>query len=172
MEKYSYKTEKLTIDIEGDSNIMSLSFKGNIDEDFAWKDLLKQKSKNYIIDFNGVTLLNSCGIREWIHFLNHLGSDSQVTYINCPPVIIHQMNIVAGLLSQNAIVETFYAPYFDEEEDQEVLKLLKVCDIKNGKAPRMVSETTGRDLEFDGIEKQYFHFISLQGKFTPPPLPR
>ncbi|MFW5871861.1 MAG: hypothetical protein ACOCUT_02035 [bacterium] len=158
-----YGGGKLKVNIENEGEQGKLFFEGVIDEDFSGDKISSVKFKNYLIDFDKVSMINSCGIREWITYLETIDSQSKITYVNCPPVIVNQMNIVAGFLTPNAKVESFYAPYYDEEEDEEIIKLLKVEDIKDGKAPVLTNDN-GEELEFDGIEKQYFNFINLQKK--------
>ena len=68
------------------------------------------------------------------------------------------MNMVKGFLSENAKVISFYAPYYDEEADEEVKVLLKTDQIIDGKAPLMKNDN-GDELEFDGIEATYFKFL-------------
>lgn len=161
-ESFSFGEGKLKVDVMAEGEQAKLVFKGVIDEDFSGEKLGSLKFKKYLIDFDKVSLINSCGIREWIIYLETIGKSVSLVYVNCPAVIINQMNIVAGFLTSNASVETFYAPYYDEENDEEVVKLLKVSDVQDGKAPVM-KNSDGDELEFDGIEKQYFNFIKLQG---------
>ena len=147
---------KLTFEIDQNTDQATIKIKGNIDEDFIAKDLLAKNITQYIFDMEKVKMINSCGIREWISFIEATGDDSKLTYVNCPQVVIQQMNIVDGFLSKNAQVITFFAPYYNEDEDEEILKLLNTADIKDNKAPEY------ENLEFDAIEKQYFNFINLQ----------
>ncbi len=73
------------------------------------------------------------------------------------------MNIVKGFLTSNAKVESFSAPYFCDECEHEEAKLLTVNDIKNMKAPAFSCPKCQSPLELDAIEKQFFHFITIQG---------
>lgn len=154
---------KLEIGRQIKDGICYLNFKGCIDEDFNFEQLVAEKHPKYLIDFNQVDMINSCGIREWILFLEKLSKDSQIIYINCPQVIVQQINMVDGFLNKNSAVHTFYGPYYCEECDLEKKALIKTADIlKQNKlsAPEVKCDTCQNPMEFDAHEKQYFSFLS------------
>lgn len=150
---------KVVIKSEGDTRF--LAFTGNIDENFDFAQLLGNPGKIYKVDFNEVKMINSCGIREWIRFVEKLGTSAEMNYYNCPHIIIQQMNMVAGFLRPTSKVHSFYAPYYCEETDEERHILLNSAQIINFKAPVQTLNVDGQDieLEFDGIEEQFFKFL-------------
>lgn len=152
--------DKVEIEVEDIDNTRSLSFRGTIDEEFDYKELVGS-FEIIKVDFKGLKMINSCGIREWINFIEKLGSDSHIEYYNCPQIIIQQMNMVAGFLTSNADVVTFYAPYYGEDTDEEKMILLESKNIEGLKAPTITQEVNGEnvELEFDAIEQQYFKFL-------------
>ena len=156
------KTDKLTVQLEDNGDSAKISISGNIDEDFDYKFLLEKKFKDYVVDFEGLGLINSCGIREWITLLTELNDVNSITYINCPAIIVKQMNMVDGLLPKNAYVESFYGPYVCEECDEETNIILIPDKIKNSKAPEVKCSSCNEVMEFDTYEDQYFRFIGLQ----------
>ncbi len=135
------------------------NFAGNIDEDASFAEIEKVQEKEYVFDFDKVNMINSCGIREWIKFIEKLPKDAKIIYQKCPQIIIEQMNMVHGFIRQGASIESFYAPYYDEDSDTEHKILLKSSDIKDGKAPAVKSPESGKEMEFDAIEAQYFGFL-------------
>jgi anti-anti-sigma regulatory factor len=144
-----------------------LSFKGCIDEDFNFEQLTQEKLAKYLIDFNQVEMINSCGIREWILFLEKLGKESQIIYVNCPQFIVQQINMVEGFLNKNSAVHTFFGPYYCEECDNEKKVLIKTAEmIKQNelKAPAIKCDSCENNMEFDAHEKQYFSFLQKQKK--------
>ncbi|MEK6624565.1 MAG: hypothetical protein AABY86_06340 [Bdellovibrionota bacterium] len=147
------------IDLSKKDRELYVKISGPIDEDFVYDEILKSPANKYILDLEDVTVLNSCGIREWIKFLSALGTACQVVYRNCPQMVIYQMGMVKGILCSNATIETFFAPYFDEEADKEVKILLTLDEVKHGKAPSKKGEH-GQELEFDALEESYFRFLS------------
>lgn len=142
-----------------------IRLKGSIDEDFDGHILLNESSNKIFIDFQGVIKINSCGIREFIDVLAHI-SDKDLYYVNCPRILVDQINIVKGFITEKSIVLSFYAPYFCEETDEDHMILFKAQDIKNyTKAPE-VKDSHGNDLEFDDFEEKYFKFLKAQEGFN------
>lgn len=152
---------KVEINVEDQGATRVLTFNGTIDEEFDYKELLGT-FEVISVDFKNLKMINSCGIREWINYIEKLGSATQIQYKNCPQIIIQQMNMVSGFLTSNAKVETFYAPYYCEETDEEKMILLDSKNIQDGKAPTITQEINGEnvELEFDAIEEQYFKFLN------------
>jgi hypothetical protein len=153
--------QKLRYNVKVDGDVRIISFTGNIDEDFNYEELLQNKGKNYKLDLNEIKMINSCGIREWVHFVEKLGSDVKIEYYNCPQIIIQQMNLVSGFLTANAEIKSFYAPYFCEDNDEEKSVLLQSSQIVNFKAPVITTNVDGQEveMEFDAIEDQFFKFL-------------
>lgn len=155
-------SEKLTINSRIAGDEVHVELIGVIDEDASFEKIRKLNMSKFIFDFNKVSMINSCGIREWIKYLQELDG-ANIKYINCPQIIIEQVNMVHGFIRKGIMVESFYAPYFCANCDTEKKILLKNDEINNFKAPVKQCNTCKSDLEFDAIEKQYFSFLS-QGK--------
>lgn len=155
-------SEKLLINtrITGDEAYVELV--GVIDEDSVFDKIKNLQMNKFIFDFNKVSMINSCGIREWIKYIQELDG-AQIKYVNCPQIIIEQVNMVHGFIRKGIVVESFYAPYFCSNCDTEKKILLKSSEVSNFKAPVKQCNTCKSNLEFDAIEKQYFTFLS-QGK--------
>ena len=147
---------KLEITHKGSDTLIELS--GHINEDSDLSAMKELAGENLTLDLSGITLINSCGIRDWIEFQKENFKFSTVKYQKCPQVIIEQMNIVAGFIHPEGIIESFFAPYYNESSDQEVKLLLTPSEVIDGKAP-FKKDDTGVDLEFDDIEAQYFNFL-------------
>ena len=155
-------SDKLLINtiITGDDAHIALE--GVIDEDANFDKIKSLKMNKFIFDFDNVTMINSCGIREWIKYLKEI-ENATVTYINCPQIIIEQVNMVHGFIKKETSVSSFYAPYFCEKCDIGKKILLNNHEIVNMLAPKKTCTTCSHELEFDAIEKQYFSFLN-QGK--------
>ena len=107
-------------------------------------------------------MINSCGIREWIKYIQEVeGAD--VFYVNCPQIVIEQVNMVHGFIRKGIVVESFYAPYYCVGCDVAKKILLKSSEMISLKAPIIHCDECKNVLEFDAIEKQYFSFLN-QGK--------
>lgn len=148
----------LNIDITEKDQTATIVLSGRIDEDAHFENVSGLEAKKFTFDFKEVSLINSCGVREWINLINKLIKKGQVIYKNCPQVMIEQMNMVEGFLPNNASIESFFAPYFDPDLDQEKKILLMFDEVKSKKAPIKKNEK-GTELEFDALEAQFFNFI-------------
>jgi len=156
MGKLECKTE-----LKNGSNIFYLS--GKIDEDFRRGDLDLSKFKNVTFNFKDLSMINSCGIREWIDFLKEVPDDVVVNYEECTPIIVTQMNIISGFLRPNINVLSFYAPYFDPSDESETMHLISTKDGIDS-LPPIVKNAQGEEMDFDAHPDKYFHFLKIQNK--------
>ena len=133
---------------------------GAIDEDSDFKELTGLEQKLISFDFDKISMINSCGIREWIKFIEKLPAGCQIVYKNCPQIIIEQINMVHGFFREGSTIESFYAPYYCEKCGKEAKIHLRSEQVKNRKAPKIECPNCGsEDIEFDAIEAQYFSFL-------------
>ena len=152
-------SDKLTIETKIENDQAYISFNGQIDEDSDFSSISALENNTLVFDFEQIKLINSCGVREWINFLEKLNPSFMIIYKKCPQIVIEQINMVHGFIRKGTKVESFYAPYYSEDNDEVVKVLLNTSDIIGGKAPVKKSDS-GEELEFDAIEAQYFQFIS------------
>ena len=150
--------EKFKMDQMVKGNARTVMLRGVIDEDTGFDALTKMKGA-IIINFRGVTAINSCGVRNWVNLLKTM-SDKQVTYEECPPLIVRQMNMVPSFVG-HAEVASVFACYICDNCDQEKLVLVPNQNFKNPKGIQdtMPCESCGKgEMEFDGHPQQYFAF--------------
>lgn len=152
-------SEKIKFDVQNNGNVSTVLIQGAIDEDFTTSFLQDVTGESIVFDFQNLTLINSCGIREWIRLIENLNG-KQITYSKCPKILIDQVNMVEGFFPDYCKIDTFYAPYYSEDKDEEVDVLLNVSEVGDDlKAPSRKDESSQEELEFDDIEAQYFAFI-------------
>ena len=153
-------SEGLNITTSQVEDQLVIVFSGLIDEDSSFAEIEGKVQGSVVFDFEGVSLINSCGIREWVNFLESVDKSAKLTYRNCRQIIIEQVNMVHGFIRDGATIESFYAPYYCESCDKEFKIHLKVSDVVGGKAPvEKCPDCSNKELEFDAIEEQYFQFI-------------
>ena len=73
-------------------------------------------------------------------------------------MIVEQLNIIKGFIKPGGIVESFFAPYYNDAKDEEVKLLITPDEVVDNKAPAK-KDSDGNELEFDEIELQYFNFL-------------
>lgn len=151
--------KRLTINKQILQDELNVELIGAIDEDADFKDLLGLEQQNISFDFNQVNMINSCGIREWIKFIEVIPEQTHIKYNNCPQIIIEQINMVHGFFRKGAEINSFYAPYYCEACGKEQKIHLEASQVKNRKAPNKECPTCGETMDFDAIEAQYFSFL-------------
>lgn len=151
----------LKIDIINENGVVTITLEGHINEDSNFLSMKDLSGDKLFLNLKKITLINSCGIREWVEFQKNNFDFKNVIYQECSQVIVEQMNIVSGFIHQNGQIESFYAPYYNEKMDKEVKILIKPSDVIDGKAPSQ-KNSDGVELEFDDIEAQYFNFLKVK----------
>ena len=140
-----------------------LKLKGILDEDNLLNNLLSQiQGRLLLIDMAEMERINSCGVRDWVNWLNQIQAlGIAVILLRCSPVIVSQANMVANFAS-DAFIHSFYAPYIHPDTGEEQNVLLFTEEIRQNqpiKAPKIFNEN-GDELEFDEFEESFFAFIN------------
>lgn len=151
----------LELKIEKEATNWNVELSGVIDEDADFTPYSLEGTPGVTLKLGKVKSINSCGIREWIKWIGTAAS-APVMYVECPKVIVDQINMVQGFLPSHGLVKSFYVPYFSEESSEEKAVLFSVGteytpegEIK----PPVVKDSTGQEMEMDIIEAKYFKFL-------------
>jgi len=148
-------------ELQENGNILTIILSGKIDESSNYSAIKVDAFEKLIVDFNSVTSINSCGIREWINFLLAI-SNKSVIYKNCSKIIVDQMSSVNEFLTPNTKVESIYLPYYCEDCDLEAVTLHNLSEIyKDNKwiIPEKKCSGCNNDMEFDEVPEIYFQFM-------------
>ncbi len=156
---------KLNLKIEKEPHQVTYHFQGEVDEHFNQADVPRIKSEMIIFDLKEIYNFNSCGIREWIYFLNAMQDTQkggQIVFRRCSVTMMDQINMIPNTLG-NATIESFFAPYYCNRCDiGNVDKLIYFQDkqeqLANSEAPKFNCPKCTSELEFDAIEDVYFTF--------------
>ncbi len=152
---------KIAENIQG--KVADLKLAGAIDEDAIFPNVDFSTFSEINFDFNGVTSINSCGIREWIKWISSIPGHAKVSYSNCPKVIIDQVNMVEGFIPASGQILSFYIPYYCENcENVETKLFTDPASIAKGtlKVPANIKcSKCASDSEIDIIENKYFKFL-------------
>jgi hypothetical protein len=156
------------INNEPRGQVRYLEFHGNIDEDAVFSNLQVAGDTEITLDLEHVTGVNSCGIREWMKWLKTIPAGVKLNYVNCPKLIVDQMNMVAGFFPPGSTVESFYVPYYCEScsnETQVPFLRGKHFEGKNVTAPAEIKcQSCAETAEMDVIQAKYFKFLENQSK--------
>lgn len=150
-----------------DGTKFKMDFSGRIDEDsnFPVVDYKDVSFINY--DFENLTHINSCGIREFVLWGRKIPAKIKVVYSRCPRILIEQINMIDGIMVKNGRIDSFYVPYFCENCDTARLILVeKERDYLDGKL--VLSEfikcsQCSEEAEIDIIESKYLKFLKDYG---------
>ena len=146
------------LEIKREGNIISIT--GIIDEHSDFSNIFDRIEGTCIVNMEGISRVNSCGVREWAHAVAE--TNLKIKYINCPPAIVEQFNMVPEFLGENTDVISFYARYYCEDCDIEELFLIEtnrlLLNADRLTAPEFVCEC-GAIFEFDDEEDEYFMFL-------------
>lgn len=142
-------------------DVLKIQVVGVIDEDADFSPYSLVGSTIVELDAGGVTSINSCGIREWVKWMN-TNKTAKIFFSNCPKVIVDQMNMVQGFLPDNARVRSFFVPFYNEDSDEEKTVLFSIGKefSESGQlSVPAVRDSKGSEMEMDVIEAKYFKFL-------------
>lgn len=146
---------------EGDKAVIDVT--GNVDEDANFQPVDVAGSAGVVLDLNGVTAINSVGIREWIKWVKSFPAGTKLSVRKCPKIIVDQINMVAGFLPAGTRIESFYVPYYSDASGSEKMVLFENGkEFKDGGEltfPAEVKDDSGEAMEMDVIEAKYFKFL-------------
>lgn len=146
--------------IERSDNASTLTFSGDITESSDFTQLLAQLvgQAEVEIDLAAIRRINSSGIRNWINFIQPLSSQAQVALLNCPPVVINQLNVISNFSGQ-ASIKSILAPFICENCDIEANIAIALQPGVQPSLPKVICESCGLEMEFDDLEEDYFSFL-------------
>ncbi|MCA9548940.1 MAG: hypothetical protein KC933_02825 [Myxococcales bacterium] len=147
--------------IQDDVLMRRLVLSGDITEaaDFSFLGAL-QGAERVAIKLDGVDQINSCGVREWIHFITELSESGVPCDLErCSPAFVRQLNMISNF-SGAAAVRSVVAPYYCETCGHQTSRVLELTE---GQAPpaieeRVVCPKCGGEAEFDDLPGTYLAF--------------
>ena len=144
---------------------IELFFSGKLDNDRLLPSLETHSKNEVVIELEGLELINSVGIRGWINWTREF-APARLKLRNCPKIFVDQINLVAGFLPADAVVESFFVPYYCEEENLEsFVKWVKGVHYGDGKVLKVPDIwTDGRhSFELDIDPVRYLSFVKRFG---------
>jgi len=153
----------------GDMSYVKLG--GVIDEDNELGDLVEKiPHGTAVIDLGEIERINSCGVRDWVNWLNKLeNGGTRSVLVECSPAIVAQINLVNNFTG-NGVVKSFYVPYFCPECDEEKVLLVETADMGPAphEPPTCRCDECDLVMDFDDMPDSYFAFLSNQKKVAEP----
>lgn len=153
----------LIFDSRKNGDKLLIKFSGGLDEDIVLPTLEFGGVSTIIFNFHKLTSINSCGIRDWIYWINKLPVDLNIVFRECPRILIDQINMMRGFLPESGKIDSFFVPYYCEECDETTDKLYEM-DGNNSDAEFEVEEVTTCNkckakAQMDVLPLKYFKFL-------------
>ncbi|CAN5918014.1 hypothetical protein BH11MYX2_BH11MYX2_11630 [soil metagenome] len=152
---------RLEIQIQG----ASAWFAGRLDEaslGFADQVARALPPGDTQIDLEGVTFVNSLGLREWVHVLRHLRARGNVTLWRIPERLMAQMKLIPELHGATYI-GSFHAPYACPSCGAEAEPLIDAVAnaqwLRQMQAPRVPCTECGSAMELSEFPERYLSVL-------------
>ncbi|MGE0762486.1 MAG: hypothetical protein AB7N80_04335 [Bdellovibrionales bacterium] len=159
-------TAKVTSSKVGDT--LQVMVSGYIGEGAELFDLNFAGVKKVAFDLNGVSYLNSVGVKNWINWTGRFPPDTNIQMYNCPTLIIAQVNMVVGFLPNNGTVESLSAPMICEDCNKEQsVTLTRGKDYQYAsnkesyklQLPEVPCPKCKKPMTLDAVEAKFFNFL-------------
>lgn len=149
-----------TLDVAARDGVTQVTIAGIIDEGADLSPLSNLEARAIEVSMRGVRRINSFGVRAWMDAVRRLPQSTRLHFVQCPPPVVDQCNMVAGFLGHGTLV-SFYAPMVCTECDEQIdqLFLTAACRDNGGKLPPTPCPRCGRPMEVDDLEEQYLLFV-------------
>ena len=147
------------VDAKSDGRALIVALSGVIDEN-ADLSAVSSIREDAIINLKAIRRINSFGVRAWIDAVRKIPKSVSLRFIECPPPVVDQCNMVTGFLG-HGVLESFFAPMTCEECDEQLDQLFRteVCRKNDGKLPTTPCPRCSREMEVDDLEEQYLLFV-------------
>jgi hypothetical protein len=139
--------------------------RGEIDENADLSELKGALVDDAELDLEGISRINSCGVREWVNFVRDLSVQS-LRFERCSPTVVLQLNTIYNFRGR-ARVTSFFAPYACELCHSDEVRLLRVEDHFPDRAARLHPRLPtfrcagcGGPLLFDELPERYLAFLA------------
>jgi hypothetical protein len=152
---------KYSVNIAKEGSKLKVSIGGTIDEDVDFTLYPLAGASEIELHLQEIKSINSCGIREWIKWIGG-ASGASVDYMECPKIIVDQVNMVQGFLPTKGRVSSFYVPFYNEDSGSEKNVLFKMgseYDASGGLKIPQIKDESGNPMEMDVVEAKYFKFL-------------
>ena len=140
---------------EGGQQVVLL--RGPLNENSHLHEIAAQIAGPTVFDLEGIDRINSCGVREWILFMEQVRQSGQHTLRRCSPPIVGQLNMICNFKGITCTVQSVMAPFACAACGVERAAEIAITGA-NIKVPQFACEQCGQAMEFDEVEERYFLF--------------
>jgi anti-anti-sigma regulatory factor len=158
--------------VRRDGDRLYVELRGEIDENADFSELRHSLRGEVELGLEGVTRINSCGVREWVNFVRGLTQVRKLTFTRCSPPVVLQINNIFNFRGRAQVV-SFMAPYVCEMCRADEYKLLIVSEHfpnRTSNVPGFLCRRCGGVMVLDELPERYLSFL-LEGELAAPPAP-
>ncbi len=159
--KYMSSPHKAHVITQKLKDLTKVVVTGYIGEDTQFNAYFFDGKTSVEMDLSQVKGINSIGIVEWKKWMNTVG-EAPITFVNCPKFFIDRVNMVENFLPTQAVIVSFYVPYYSEDSGEEKFILFRDGIEFKGRdmrVPLEVRDSQGQVMEMDVVESIYFKFL-------------
>src|SRR6266542_412969 len=93
-----------------DGERLYVELRGEIDENADFSELRHSLRGEVELMLEGITRINSCGVREWVNFVRSLTQVRSLVFSRCSPPVVLQLNNIFNFRGRARVI-SFMAPY-------------------------------------------------------------
>lgn len=155
----------LSVTATGDASERRLVIRGRLDEAAHLVDHVDAwVARRVVIDTDGLTFINSIGIREWMHFLAALtAGGATLIHERCSEPLVEQMCFIPAVRAGGQ-VRSFHAPYLCGACGHEASVLLDVATHRDSlralAAPAIACPRCQAPMELADLPERLFAFLA------------
>jgi anti-anti-sigma regulatory factor len=151
-----------------DDGRLVVQLKGEINENADFSELRKLMRGDVDLELDGVTRINSCGVREWVNFVRTLDEVKSLRFARCSPTVVLQLNTIYNFRGR-AKVLSFLAPYVCEVCHIDEYRLLDVTEHfgergASAGVPAFRCPRCNGVMMFDELPERYLSFLAEELK--------
>ena len=149
----------LLTNVRETDSFTEVALSGVVDESADFEAMVKLEGK-VRISLKAVRRFNSVGIRMWMDVIRDLAERAEIVFIECPPPVIDQLNMIQGFLG-HCRVESFLGVMHCENCAIDDTVLFRTRDIRENDMyiPELRCKQCQRKMELDEVEDQYLLFM-------------
>jgi ABC-type transporter Mla MlaB component len=143
---------------------MELAVIGSLDEssEVSLNNALSELKSSCVVDFSQTKNVNSCGVRAWIQFLQKAEKKAKISFANCVPDIVIQMNMIPAFKGEAKII-SLQAPFFCEDCGQTKNITQSMSDTTFSQlieaSDNVACEKCQANMEFEEVAEDYYAFL-------------
>lgn len=153
-------SDALTWSLEEHDDERRFVMRGEITEEADFSGVVTAAKERVVLNLAGVQRINSCGVREWIGFLQRLEGKAETVELElCSPVMVRQLSMIATMRG-NAAVTSILVPYFCEEcDDERTVPLELTPGARPPLAESAPCPSCGGEMQLDDTPDSYLAFV-------------